>query len=74
MKRFIVTLGVLLVGCMRPPVATLDDARNRFEQSAEVYRACMNAVGGDHTCLPERQLIETDQKAYAYAMRSGYLD
>ncbi len=34
----------------------------------------MNAVGGDHTCLPERQIMEADQKAYAYAMSSGFRD
>jgi hypothetical protein len=74
MKRFIVMPVVLLAGCTRPSIATLDDARSRFAQSAEVYRTCMNAVGGDHTCLPERQIMEADQKAYAYAMSSGFRD
>ena len=74
MQGFIAMFAVLLVGCTRPPVAALDDARSRFEQSAEFYRTCMNAVGGDHTCLPERQIMEADQKAYASAMSSGLRD
>src|ERR1035437_5231059 len=71
MKGFVVMFVVLLVGCTRPPVVTLDDARNQFEQSAAAYRTCMNAIGGDHSCVPEQLIMETDQKAYADAMSSG---
>ena len=71
MKGFVVMFVVLLVGCTRPPVVTLDDARNQFEQSAAAYRTCMNAIGGDHTCVPERLIMEADQKAYTDAMSSG---
>jgi hypothetical protein len=31
----------------------------------------MNAIGGDHTCIPEQLIMEADQKAYADAMSSG---
>jgi hypothetical protein len=31
----------------------------------------MNAIGGDHTCVPERLIMEANQKAYADAMNSG---
>ena len=71
MKGFIVMIVVLLVGCTRSPVVTLDDARNQFEQSATVYRTCMEAIGGDHTCIPEQLIMEADQKAYADAMSRG---
>jgi hypothetical protein len=71
MKGFVVIFVALLVGCARPPVVTLDEARSRFEQSAETYRACMNAVVGDHTCVPEQLIMEADQQAYADAMRRG---
>ena len=74
MMGFVFMLVVLLVGCTRPSVATLDDARSRFEQSAEVYRECMNAIGGDHTCVPEQLIMEADQKAYAEAMSTGLRD
>ena len=74
MKGFIVMLVVLLVGCTRPAVVTLDAARNQFEQSASAYRACMNAVGGDHTCIPEQLIMEANQKAYADAMSRGLSD
>ena len=70
-QGFALMFVVLLVGCTRPPVVTLDDARNQFEQSAAAYRTCMNAIGGDHTCVPEQLIMETDQKAYADAMSSG---
>ena len=71
MKGFVVLFVVLLAACTRSAVVTLDDARNRFEQSAAAYRTCMNAIGGDHTCMPEQLIMEADQKAYADAMSSG---
>jgi hypothetical protein len=71
MKGFVVMFVMLLVGCTRPPVGTLNDARDQFEQSAAAYRACMNAIVGDHTCIPEQLIMEANQKAYADAMSSG---
>jgi hypothetical protein len=70
-KRFVLMISVSLVGCTRSPVVTLDDARNRFEQSSAVYQTCMNAIGGDHTCISERLIMEADQKAYTEAMSGG---
>ena len=49
-------------------LVALDNASSRQD------RTCMNVVGGDHTCLPERQIMEADQKAYANAMSSGLRD
>jgi hypothetical protein len=71
MKGFSVLVVVLLVGCTRPSIVSLDDTRNKFEQSAAAYQTCMNAIGGDHTCVPERLIMEANQKAYADAMNSG---
>ena len=74
MKGFVVIFLVLLAGCTRPPVVNLDDARKQFDQSVAAYRACMNAIGGDHTCVPEQLIMEADQKAYANAMSGGLRD
>jgi hypothetical protein len=71
MKGFVLMISVLLIGCTQSPVITLDDARNQFEKSSAVYRTCMNAIDGDHTCVPERLIMEADQKAYTDAMSSG---
>ena len=71
MKGLVVMIVMLLVGCTRSPVVTLDDARKQSEQSTTVYRTCMEAIGGDHTCIPEQLIMETDQKAYADAMSRG---
>jgi hypothetical protein len=71
MKGFILMISVLLIGCTPSPVFTLDDARNKFEKSSAVYRTCMNAIGGDHTCVSERLIMEADQKAYTDAMSIG---
>jgi hypothetical protein len=70
-QGFALMFVVLLVGCTRSSVVTLDAARDHFEKSAVAYRACMNAIGGDHTCIPEQLIMEADQKAYADAMSTG---
>jgi hypothetical protein len=69
MKGVVVMIPMLLVGCTPP--RGLDDVRNRFEESSAAYRRCMNTVDGDHTCEPQRLIMEADQKAYTEAMSSG---
>lgn len=69
MKGVVVMISMLLVGCTPP--GGLDDVRNRFEESSAAYRRCMNTVDGDHTCEPQRLIMEADQKAYTEAMSSG---
>jgi hypothetical protein len=69
MKGVVVMISMLLVGCTPP--RGLDDVRNRFEESSAAYRRCMNTVDGDHTCEPQRLIMEADQKAYTEAMSSG---
>ena len=67
----IVMIALLLVGCTSQHGVTLDDARNRLEDSSAAYQKCMSTVDGDHTCEPQRLIMEADQKAYSEAMSSG---
>jgi hypothetical protein len=71
MMGVVVMISMLLVGCAPQRDVTLDDARNRFERSSAGYQKCMSTVEGDHTCEPQRLIMEADQKAYSEAMSSG---
>jgi len=68
--RWLLTFGpllpvsIVLAGCPGSPIAMQKDARIRYEQSVEDYRACLSANGTNvAACENKRLIMETDEHA-----------
>jgi hypothetical protein len=60
----LVPVSIILAGCAGSPIAMQKDARVRYEQSVEDYRACLSANGSNvAACENKRLIMETDEHA-----------